>query len=148
MHIVRYTYPTTRSLAPAFGFFGRSPWAGIENEINQLFESPDPDTGATPAVARIPVDVSEDKENAYVRAELPGVAKEDITIEVSEGSLTLAAVRKQKTGETEQTFASNRAIGLPENVDAEKVTAKYENGVLTVTLPKAEAAKPRKIALS
>jgi HSP20 family protein len=147
MHIVRYSYPTARTLAPAFGFFGRNQWSALENEINQLFAAGADGDGA-PTVGRIPLDVSEDKENTYVRAELPGVAKEDITIEVADGSLSVAAVRKQKTGETEQSFSANRTIGLPETVNAEKVTAKYENGVLTVTLPKAEAAKPRKIELS
>jgi HSP20 family protein len=143
MHIVRYSYPTARNLAPAFSTFGRNAWTGLENELNQLFES------TTAAVAgRIPVDVSEDKDNTYVRAELPGVAREDVSLELADGALTIAAVRKQKTGETEQSFTANRTIGLPESIDVEKVAAKYENGVLTVTLPKAEAAKPRKITLS
>jgi HSP20 family protein len=102
----------------------------------------------TPSSGRFPVDVLEDKENAYVRAELPGIDRADLGVEVVDGYLNINATRKTKNGESEETFALNRSVVLPENVDAEKVSAAYENGVLTVTLPKKEESKPKKIAVT
>ena len=93
---------------------------------------------------RFPVDLHEDRDNVYVRAELPGVSREAISLEMIEGFLTLHATRK----DGEQTLSYNRSIAIPESVQADKVTAALENGVLTVTLPKQEQAKPRKIAIN
>jgi len=139
--IIRYTYPRSTSLVPAFA--NRSPWAGFESEIERLFESALSDRA--PALAsRFPVDLYEDKDNTYVRAELPGVNRDDIAIEIVNGYLNLSASRKQG----EETFSVNRSVAVPEAVQADKVTATYENGVLTVTLPKQEAAKPRKISIN
>jgi len=143
MRLVQYTYPNHRTLTPA-GFV-RSPWGGLEDEINRLLG------GSVCGVAetgRFPVDVSEDQANAYVRAELPGVRREDINVELADGTLTITATRRQKTGDREETFPLSRTLAVPETVQADKVGAAYENGVLTVTLPKAEAVKPRKIAVS
>ena len=93
---------------------------------------------------RFPVDLFEDKDNTYVRAELPGVSRDAINIEMVDGYLNLNATRKQG----DETFSLNRSVSIPEAVQADKVTATYENGVLTVTLPKQEQAKPRKIAIT
>ena len=68
MRLVRYTYPNYRSFVPVLGALARSPWSGLENEIDRLFES-----GLPAPVSRFPVDLFEDQANAYVRAELPGV---------------------------------------------------------------------------
>ena len=62
--------------------------------------------------------------------------------------VTITATRKQKHGDGEESFTLNRAVAVPDTVQADKVTAAYENGVLTVTLPKSEAAKPRKITVA
>jgi HSP20 family protein len=131
-HIIRYTYP--RNVNQSYLFANRNPWSGLDAEIDQLFQSG----------PRIPVELHEDKDSTYVRAELPGVSREAISLEVVDGYLNLTASRKQG----EETLNFNRSIALPENVQADKVTATYENGVLTVTLPKAEAVKPRKIEIS
>jgi len=136
--IVRYQQPRNLSLFP-----GRSPWAGLETEFDRLFESALADFAA-PAAPRFPVDLFEDKDNTYVRAELPGVNRDDINVEMVDGYLNLTASRKQG----EESFTLNRSIAIPEAVQADKVAAAYENGVLTVTLPKQEQAKPRKIAIS
>ena len=137
--LIRYTYPRTAGLVPALA--NRSPWAALDSEVNRLFESALADFAAPALAPRFPVDLYEDKENTYVRAELPGVNREDINVEVVEGYLNLSASRK----DGEQSFALNRSISIPEQVQADKVSATYENGVLTVTLPKQEQAKPRKI---
>jgi len=144
MAIIRYNYPSTRSLAPLG--FGRSPWTGLEREIDRLFDSAlSGSTGATGN--RFPVDVYEDKDNTYVRAELPGVSRDDINVEMVEDYLTITASRKQKTGDEEESFSFSRSVTLPDHVQSDKVAAGFENGVLTVTLPKREEAKPKKISV-
>ncbi|HLP26671.1 MAG TPA: Hsp20/alpha crystallin family protein [Acidobacteriota bacterium] len=138
--IVRYTQPrATLYRGSAF----QNPWTGLESEIDRLFETALADV-ATPTAPRFPVDLYEDKDNTYVRAELPGVKREDIAVEMIEDYLTINATRK----DGEQTFSYSRSISIPEGVQADKVAASLENGVLTVTLPKQEQAKPRKIAVN
>lgn len=146
MRLVRYTHPT-RSLGSAFA---RGPLAAFENEIDRLFQAALTDFVAPVAASseRFPVDLYEDKENTYVRAELPGVDRGDINVQVVDDYLTITASRKAKDGEGEQSFSFSRSVSIPESVQADKVAARYENGVLTVTLPKKEEAKPRKIDVS
>lgn len=138
--IVRYSQPRA---ALSSGLAFRNPWTGLESEIDQLFASALADV-ATPASPRFPVDLYEDKDNTYVRAELPGVKREDVTVEMIEDYLTINATRK----EGEQSFNFSRSITILESVQADKVSAAFENGVLTVTLPKQEQAKPRKISIN
>jgi HSP20 family protein len=151
MRLVRYSYPSYRSLAPVSGRFSSSPWSGLETEIDRLFASALNDlAGVAASAARVPVNLYEDKDNTYVRAQLPGVNRDDISVEVVDGYLNIAAVRKTPAaeGQAEQTFTFNRSLQLKEEVQADKVAAAYENGVLTVTLPKREEAKPKKITVA
>ena len=148
MRLVRYTQPTYRSLAPALGGFARSPWSGLETEIDRLFETALGDFARVAPATRFPVDLYEDKDNTYVRAELPGVNRDDINVEMVEDYLTIQAARKQKTGEREESFSFSRSVSIPDAVQADKVTAAYENGVLTVTLPKKEAVQPKKVSIA
>ena len=145
MRLVQYTYPSFRT--PAFG--GRSPWFGLESEIDRLFEGALSDFGTAPA-NRFPVDLYEDENNTYVRAELPGIKRDDINVEMTDGYLTIAASRKSGggKGQEEESFSFSRAVSIADEVDAGKVNANYENGVLTVTLPKREEAKPKKISVA
>jgi HSP20 family protein len=145
MRLVRYTYPSFRT--PAFG--SRSPWFGLESEIDRLFETALADFGGTTA-NRFPVDLYEDEDNTYVRAELPGVNRDDINVEMTDGYLTIAASRKSagENGQGEESFSFSRAVSIADEVDSGKVNASYENGVLTVTLPKREEAKPKKISVA
>ena len=145
MTLVRYTYPNSRTLAP----FARSPWSGLESEIDRLFQSTLGDFAGTAATRRVPVDLYEDKDNTYVRAELPGVNRDDISVELVDGYLTLVATRKSKTADREDSVSLTRSVSVPDAaVQADKITAAYENGVLTVTLPKREEAKPRKVTVA
>jgi HSP20 family protein len=127
--IVRYSYPyrVNRSL---------------ESEVGSLLDSAFADFAA-PA-PRFPVDLYEDKDNAFVRAELPGVSREAINLEIVDGYLTVNATRK--VGDESVEFS--RSVSVPNTVQADKISAAYENGVLTVTLPKQEQAKPRKIDIA
>ena len=138
--IVRYSHPHA-GLYRGSAF--QNPWTGLESQIDRLFETALADVAA-PASPRFPVDLYEDKDSTFVRAELPGVKREDVNVEMIEDTLTINATRK----DGEQSFSLSRAITIPESVQADKVSAALENGVLTVTLPKQEQAKPRKIAIN
>lgn len=145
MRLVRYSYPSTRSLAPLSGF--PSPWSGLESEMDRLFETVLGDYTA-PSADRFPVDLYEDKDSFYVRAELPGIDRNDINVEVVENFLNVSAARKSKEDGKEESFSFSRSVAIPESVQGDKVSAQYQDGVLTVTLPKKEEAKPRKIAVA
>jgi HSP20 family protein len=108
-------------------------------------------SGWTPAF-----DVYEDKDNVYVRAELPGMKKEDIELSLHNGSLSISGERKGEENLKEaEVYRSERFFGrfqrtitLPTPVAAEKIKAHYKDGILNVTLPKAEEAKPKHINVS
>jgi len=150
MRLVRYTYPSFRTLAPASGAFQRSPWSGLESEIDRLFNTALTDFTGASSATRFPADLFEDKDNVYVRAELPGVNRDDINVEMAEGYLTISAARKTPAadGQAEESFSFSRSVAVAEDVQTDKVVAAYENGVLTVTLPKREEAKQKKITVA
>ena len=97
-----------------------------------------------------------DKENdILVRVELPGVEKEDVHISLSDNVLTIKGERKQENTEEDECYyrqerlwgGFERSFYLPAEVDAEKINATYNQGVLEVHLPKSEAAQPREIKI-
>ena len=102
------------------------------------------------------VDMSETKEEVIVRAEVPGMTKEDITVTLQDNVLTLRGEKKQEKREQEASFhriessygSFVRSITLPTLVQADRVKAAYKEGVLTVSLPKAEEVKPKEISIS
>lgn len=100
-----------------------------------------------------PVNVREDRDQLYVEAELPGLNQDDLEVLVEGDQLTLRGERKPAADEgrwhrQERGFGRfQRTFTLPVAVDADKVEARLEHGVLFLTLPKSEAAKPRKIAV-
>ena len=140
--IISYQQPRGAVLFPALA--RRTLWSGFETEIDRMFETALTDMATPVGPPRFPVDLYEDKDNLYVRAELPGVTREAINVEMVEDYLNLNATRKSG----EEVFNLSRSIAIPEAVQADKVSANYENGVLTVTLPKQEQVKPRKITVS
>lgn len=145
MRYIRYTTPTGRAYLPAFA---RSPWAGLETQIDRFFEVALTETNRASS-ARFPVDLFADAHATYVRAELPGVNRADIGVELVDGRLQITAKRTTKTGEREETVEYNRAVTVPDDaVQADEIAAAYENGVLTITLPKREEAKPRKVSVT
>lgn len=97
------------------------------------------------ALGRLATDIHEDKDNYYATFEVPGVKKEDVKLELNDRLLTVTVERKEKTGETESSYSSARSISVPDSVKADGILAKLEDGILTVTLPKSEERKPRKI---
>jgi HSP20 family protein len=98
-------------------------------------------------------DVFEDKDAVKIVAELPGVEAEDVKISLENNLLTIRGEKRQKAEETNERVhryersygAFERTFALPTTVDPEKIAADYANGLLTVTIPKAERARPREI---
>jgi HSP20 family protein len=123
--------------------------ANWQDELDRLFESPL--TGWAPAL-----DVHENADNFIIRAELPGLKREDIGVSLQDGALVISGERKSEKVEEgveihrQERFYGKfqRALTLPTPVAADKVKAQYKDGVLTVTLPKTEEAKPRQIDVS
>ncbi|MBC2606043.1 Hsp20/alpha crystallin family protein [Pelagicoccus albus] len=93
-----------------------------------------------------------ENESGYLaRVDMPGVKKENLTIDIEEGILTVAGQRVfDGTGKAEsetKKLEYKRELKVPENVDVEKISASYENGVLSMSLPLREALKPRQIKI-
>jgi HSP20 family protein len=101
------------------------------------------------------INLTEDKDRYYVRAELPGLQADDIQISLTGNNLSISGERKiSSEGENvryhrreREAGTFNRVIALPNEVDANKVEASHIDGILTVVIPKAEAAKPKQISV-
>ncbi len=127
----------------------------LRDEIDRFFEAPIARTseflGWAPAF-----DVYEEQDNIVVKAELPGMKKEDISVSLHDGALIISGERKNEIkSEGREVYRAERFFGkfqrtvtLPTGVAAAQVKAEYKDGVLTVTLPKAEEAKPKQIEVN
>lgn len=93
------------------------------------------------------VDIFGDDDNYYVVAELPGIKKENIDLKLENAVLVIMAKRESSDEEIESEYTLRRAITVGDDVKADGVAAKLENGMLTVTLPKAEEKKPKAISI-
>jgi HSP20 family protein len=147
--LIHYTNLGSR-LLPSFSLADRSSAVRFEGDFGRWFETALADLAAPVGGHHFPVDVYEDKDNTYVRGELPGVNREDIKVEMVDGFLTINASRKSLSvgGQGEESFSFSRSVNMPENMAADNVAAAYENGVLTVTLPKQEETRPKKITVA
>jgi Molecular chaperone (small heat shock protein) len=103
--------------------------------------------GAQAAHAQPAVDLYEDDHNYFARLELPGMKKDSIDIELENSVLTISREESKKSKAGEYNYSFNRSIAVPDGVDLTRVEASYVDGVLTVTLPKEEARKPRQISV-
>ena len=118
----------------------------MERRLRRMFEGP-----LAPAA-----DVYETPEELVVELEVPGYEEEELGLEVSDHMLTITGAHEQTAEEIDKTFRLHERIGgafertfmLPPEIDGERVTATFEKGLLKVHAPKAEAARPRKIAIS
>jgi HSP20 family protein len=150
MRIIRYQNSPLYNPASNFS---------LRDEMDRLFDAAFPALSSLQregyfGAGEFPVDLYQDKDAFVVRAELPGFRKEDLGIEVADGILTVTGHLKSETksGDKEQNTPTQerrvtRSISLPEQVKVDAIQAKYENGVLTVTVPKQEETKPRQIAI-
>ena len=133
----------------------------IQNEMNRLFntffETPTHGNGATTVRRWVPAMDLVENDNEYVlRADLPGISERDVKIELDDNVLRISGERKSEQEERKQGYyrierssgAFSRSLTLPEGVDADAVTATFDQGVLEVRVPKPEARKPRKVEIS
>lgn len=132
---------------------------GLQNEINRLFDAlasrSGDNSGETLSDWAPRVDVMEDADNLKIFADLPGLNREDIQLSVERNTLTITGLRKPMEDAAKHSWhraerlygTYKRVFNLPTIVDPEKVGAEYKNGVLEITLPKAEHAKPRMITV-
>ncbi len=146
----------TRHQRPELAWPGFGRLSSLRDELDRLFESPWTElartsqllSGWTPAL-----DVHEDKDNFVVQAELPGMKREEIDVSLHDGVLSISGERKmEKKYEEAEVYRTERFFGkfqrtvtLPTPVATDKVKAQYKDGVLAITLPKTEAAKPKQI---
>lgn len=130
--------------------FGR--WNAAKDLLDAAFQltSNGGNRGWAPAL-----DIFENEDAVTVRLEVAGVKKEDFDISLHDDVLTISGERKSPESEQSESFRSERHFGsfrrsvtLPVRVKSESVSANYQDGILTVTLPKAEEAKPRKIQVN
>jgi HSP20 family protein len=146
MSIIRYKNPEL------------TPWSSLDrlSSLRELFDSAFQLAGSAPGLSSgwaPALDVYEDADNVTVQVELAGMKKDDFDISLQDDILTVSGERKSETEKREgESFRSERIFGsfsrsvtLPAPVKSDAVTASYQDGILTVTLPKAEEAKPRKI---
>jgi len=149
MKLIKYQRPET-----AWPAFGRL--SSLREELDRLFESPLAEWDGTSQLLGgwVPaLDVHENKDAYVVRAEVPGLKREDIDVSLQDGALVISGERRTEKVEEgvevhrQERFYGKfqRALTLPEPVAADQVKADYKDGVLTVTLPKSEEAKPKKI---
>lgn len=153
MSIIRYQTPDLSAWSSP------NRWANLRDEIDTMFELPFWSTlgrqtqlfnGWSPAL-----DLYQNADNVVAVVELPGMRKEGIEISLHDGTLTVSGERKSESVEGEKAERTERVTGkfrrsitLPARVETDKVNATYKDGILTVTLPKAEDAKPKQIQIN
>ena len=129
------------------------------SELNSFFDASDDAwrTGSRRGTVSAPVEISETDDCLTVEVELPGFNREDIKVNLDKNVLTIGGERRFEAGEdkkrryhlTERSYGRfARSFTLPGTVNPEKIKAEYKEGLLTLTLPKVEAAKPKEIAVS
>jgi HSP20 family protein len=132
----------------------------IQDEMNKLFDDflgrPLMRTEWSEGVWNPSVDVSETKDNVLIKAEMPGLIKDDVKISVQDNMLTLSGEKKQEKEEKETNYhriessygAFSRSFTLPTSVKSDKIKATYKDGVLSITLPKIEEVKAKEIPIN
>jgi len=134
-------------------------FVSLQEEMNRLFSGfwgRSVRRGAADGLLWTPsIDVEESQDEVVVKAELPGMDRDGITLQVHADTLTISGERRRESETKDKTThlveraygRFQRVIGLPAGVEGSRATASYEQGVLTIRLPKAEQAKPKEIAI-
>lgn len=132
--------------------------SAIQSEVNRLFNS----FFDTPATVNGPrrwlpaMDLVETDDHLVLRADLPGIREDDVSIEVEDNVLTVSGERKAEHEESKEGYhrveraygSFSRSLTLPDGVDPESIEASFDRGVLEVRIPKPEERKPRKVAIT
>ena len=138
----------------------RSPFGDLERmrtQLDSLFDAISGESGAALGAGVFPaINITETKDDYFVRAELPGIKNDELQLDIKEKTLTIAGERKIETEPGEARYHRrerkagkfSRAIALPGEVDTGNVDAKLAEGILTVRISKSEKAKPRQISVN
>jgi len=141
MKLIRYAYPQSQASSAFNRLFDLgAPTIGRFGSILDDFLGAE--VGHQPAV-----DLYEDEHNFHARFELPGVSKDAVDLELENSVLTVRSQEESKDDASVSRTRFERSISVPDGVDLEKVAAEMKDGILTVTMPKAEARKPRQISV-
>ena len=135
--------------------------SSLQNEMNRLFNTAfdapvTPGSGGTMRRWVPAMDLVETADDFVLRADLPGLTQDDVKIELEDSTLTVSGERKSEQVDkqagyyrVERAFGSfSRSLTLPKGVDADAVTASFDNGVLEIHIPKPEERKPRRIEIA
>jgi HSP20 family protein len=155
--LVRRVWPARPTFDSPFADFG-----SVRREMQRLLESVsgEPWSGepwnAMGAGVFPPINITQDQDNFYLRAEIPGVKANELSISALRNRVSIAGKREIQREHERVSYhrreraegSFNRAVTLPNEVDSARVEARYVDGILTLTLPKSEAAKPRQIAVN
>ncbi|MGH9332443.1 MAG: Hsp20/alpha crystallin family protein [Vicinamibacteria bacterium] len=128
-------------------------FSALSSRLNRLLDSPSEDQNDFLGSWSPAVDIYDKGGEVVIHADLPGMKKEDIDVRVENNVLTIRGKKEQKEEvkeegyfRTERTYGSfSRSFSLPNTVEVGKIGAEYKDGVLTLSLPKAEEAKPRHV---
>jgi len=149
--LLRRVWPSRPTFESSFSDFDQ-----IRREMLRLLDTATGD-GAPDAGAGVfpPMNITQDDDKFYLRAEVPGIKPAELTISALRNRVSISGKREIAREHDRVSYhrkerpegAFNRTVTLPTEVDAEHVDAHYADGILTLTLPKAEQAKPRQIAV-
>lgn len=130
----------------------------LAKRMTQMFEEFERGITVTPNDFSPRVDISEDEKNLFVTVEIPGVNKEDVKVSINDDNILVIKGEKKrevKTEDKERNFirversygSFQRSFMLPDNIKKDNISAKFENGVLTITLEKVEPEPPKQIEI-
>jgi HSP20 family protein len=148
---VRRYWPARPTFDQSFTDFDQ-----VRREMLRLFDSVVSDGFGEPTAGTFPpMNITQDADNVYVRAVLPGIDPKELSISAMRNRLSVSGKREIPRENDRASYhrkerpegSFDRTVTLPTEVDAERVEARYVDGVLSVTLPKAEQAKPRRISV-
>jgi HSP20 family protein len=132
------------------------PFRELQREMGRLLEGLDPFQALRNVRQYPPINVYDAGDGYILSAQLPGIAPEDVELSMTGETLTMRGERKRPEGVKDDSYRRQerpvgrwaRTITLPDRVDSAQVSASFINGILTVSLPKAESAKPRHIPVT
>jgi HSP20 family protein len=151
------TVVTKPETSPPRTWFRRGPWSNLREDLEDLFSNIVAEGGEGWLAGRMlpSLDLSETDTAVEVRMDVPGMKPEELDIRINGNTLNVSGERKEEKQEKGRTFhrverrqgSFTRSVTLPCAVKTEKVEAQYRDGVLTICMPKCEAAKAHKVAI-
>jgi HSP20 family protein len=136
-----------------------NPWGDVfalTDTVDQLFNRTSPRGDRGTLTQSLPLDIRQTDEAFVIEASVPGFRPDEVDITIDENVLTIKAHREQETGSEKGGYVRRerrvtsffRQVGLPAEVRAEEINASFENGLLTITVPRAQKAQPRRIQVN